>query len=96
MPDTAAPTVTLERDDQQDADRTPELPPGTQEDADDGPPPEPPLMTSNDVANHYGIQPSTVRNWVAAGRIPVHSKDTSGRNLFHPDQLPNFQVGVPV
>ncbi|MFF5029231.1 helix-turn-helix domain-containing protein [Streptomyces collinus] len=64
------------------------------EDADDGPRPEPPLMTSADVAKHYGITPSTVRNWVAAGRIPVHSKDAAGRNLFHPDQLPNFYVGV--
>ncbi|MFJ9748893.1 helix-turn-helix domain-containing protein [Streptomyces chartreusis] len=66
------------------------------EDDEDGPPPEPPLMTSVDVADHYGIKTSTVRNWVAAGRIPVHSKDASGRNLFHPNDLPNFQVGVPV
>jgi hypothetical protein len=64
------------------------------EDEQDAPPPEPPLMTSNDVARHYGITPSTVRNWVAAGRIPVHSKDASGRNLFHPEQLPKFMVGV--
>jgi hypothetical protein len=100
MPDTTEPveppTVTLERDVQQDADRTPELPPGTDQDAEDGPAPEPPLMTSNDVADHYGIKPSTVRNWVALGRIPVHSQDARGRNLFHPDQLPNFQVGVTV
>lgn len=92
------PTVTLERDERQDADETPELPPGTDqdgEDGDDGPPPEPPLMTSADVADRYGIQQSTVRNWVAAGRIPVHCKDAAGRNLFHPDQLPNFYVGVP-
>jgi hypothetical protein len=87
------PTITLERDTEQDADRTPELPPGTgqdTQDADDGERPEAPLMTSADVAEHYGIQPSTVRNWVAAGRIPVHSKDASGRNLFHPDQLPRI------
>ncbi|KUN91888.1 helix-turn-helix domain-containing protein [Streptomyces caeruleatus] len=92
------PTVTLEREEPRDADRTLELEPGTAQDAedgDDGPPPEPPLMTSADVARHYGITPSTVRNWVAAGRIPVHSKDVSGRNLFHPEQLPNFYVGVP-
>ncbi|MFJ2259496.1 helix-turn-helix domain-containing protein [Streptomyces sp. NPDC087844] len=91
------PTVTLEREDRQDADRTRELPPGTgqdDEDSEDGPPPAPPLMTSTDVADHYGIKPSTVRNWVAAGRIPVHSKDAAGRNLFHPDQLPKFQVGL--
>ncbi|MEU1008180.1 helix-turn-helix domain-containing protein [Streptomyces sp. NPDC005890] len=84
------PTVTLEREDTQDALRTLELEPGTDEDAEDGPRPEPPLMTSNDVADHYGIKPSTLRNWVAAGRIPVHSKDASGRNLFHPEQLPTF------
>jgi hypothetical protein len=92
-----APTVTLERDDQQDADGTLELEAGTHqdgEDADDGPPPEPPLMTSNDVADYYGIKPSTVRNWVALGRIPVHSKDASGHNLFHPEQLPDVYVGA--
>ncbi|MCZ0207924.1 helix-turn-helix domain-containing protein [Streptomyces sp. UMAF16] len=49
-------------------------------------------MTSADVAQHYGIKPSTVRNWVADGRIPVHSKDAAGRNLFHPDDLPNFEA----
>ncbi|GAA4999567.1 helix-turn-helix domain-containing protein [Streptomyces siamensis] len=89
------PTVTLEREDAQDAGRTPELEAGTSEDAEDGPRPEPPLMTSSDVADHYGIKPSTVRNWVAAGRIPVHSQDARGHNLFHPDQLPNVMVGVP-
>ncbi|MEV0526617.1 helix-turn-helix domain-containing protein [Streptomyces sp. NPDC050439] len=91
-----APTVTLERE-PRDADGTPELPPGTlqdAEDADDGPPPEPPLMTTKDVARHYGIEPSTVRNWVGAGRIPVHGKDARGHNLFHPSELPKFFVGV--
>jgi hypothetical protein len=98
--DTAAPAeppiVTLEREEQQDADGTPELPPGTDqdaEDADDGPPPEPPLMTSAQVAERYGIEMSTVRSWVAAGRLRVHSKDARGRNLFHLDQLPDY-VGV--
>ena len=81
------PTVTLEREDMQDGARTPELEAGTGEDADDERP-EPPLMTSNDVARHYGIDPSTVRSWVQAGRLTVHSKDARGRNLFHPDQLP--------
>lgn len=89
------PTVTLERDPQQDATGTPELPPGTgqdAEDAEDGPPPEPPLMTSAQVAAQYGIDPSTVRSWVAAGRLTVHSKDARGRNLFHPDALPERQA----
>ncbi|MET9411290.1 hypothetical protein ABZX90_36935 [Streptomyces sp. NPDC002935] len=88
------PIVTLERDEQSDADRTPELPPGTgqdTEDAEDGPPPEPPLMTSAQVAKWFDIDPSTVRNWVHVGRLVVHSKDARGRNLFHPDALPERQ-----
>ncbi|MFE2684012.1 MerR family transcriptional regulator [Streptomyces mirabilis] len=87
--------VTLERADEQDADGTPELPPGTDqdaEDAEDGPPPEPPLMTSSQVAERYGIEMSTVRSWVSAGRLTVHSKDARGRNLFHPDQLPEYEA----
>jgi hypothetical protein len=84
------PTVTLEREDTQDASRTPELPPGTGEDPDDEPRPEPPLMTSADVARHYLIEQSTVRNWVALGRLTVHSKTPSGRNLFHPSELPDY------
>ncbi|MGW3410269.1 hypothetical protein [Streptomyces sp. NPDC000888] len=93
-----APTVTLEREDRQDADRTRELPPGTgqnDEDADDGPPPEPPLMNSAQVAEKYGIAMSTVRTWVDVGRLTVHSKDTRGRNLFHPDQLPELEAVSP-
>lgn len=82
------PTVTLERADEQDADETLQLPPGTDQDAEDGPPPEPPLMTSAQVAERYGIDPSTVRNWVHVGRLTVHSKDARGRNLFHPEALP--------
>jgi hypothetical protein len=84
------PVVTLEREDAQDANGTRELEAGTGEDADDEPRPEPPLMTSADVARHYGIDPSTVRSWVHAGRLTVHSKDARGRNLFHPDQLPRI------
>ncbi|MGW2908714.1 hypothetical protein ACWC91_41020 [Streptomyces sp. NPDC001204] len=81
------PTVTLERQDAQDADRTRELEPGTGQDAEDGPDPEPPLMTSAQVAQRYGIDPSTVRSWVASGRLTVHSKDARGRNLFHPETM---------
>lgn len=88
------PTVTLEREDDQDADRTRELEPGTGEDADDGPPPEPPLMTSAQVAYYYNIEQSTVRSWVASGRLTVHSKDVRGRNLFHPEQLPDTYLAV--
>ncbi|MEU8537539.1 hypothetical protein [Streptomyces parvulus] len=65
------------------------------QDGDDGPPPEPPLMTARNVADHYGIDPSTVRSWVALGRLTVHSKDVRGHNLFHPDDLP-ARAGVPV
>ncbi|MET7914443.1 hypothetical protein ABZU45_00630 [Streptomyces avermitilis] len=87
------PTVTLEREDVQDVDETLELEAGTGQDADevdDGPPPEPPLMTSAQVAQRYGIEQSTVRTWVSLGRLTVHSKTPSGRNLFHPDQLPDW------
>lgn len=93
-----APTVTLERDTPQDATKTPELPPGTDQDAqdaqdaEDGPPPTPPLMTSAQVAEWFNIDPSTVRSWVAAGRLTVHSKDARGRNLFHEDDLPKRQA----
>jgi hypothetical protein len=89
-----SPTVTLERHEEQDDGRTPELPPGTgqdAEDAEDGPPPEPPLMTSAQVAKWFDIDPSTVRNWVHVKRLTVHSKDARGRNLFHPDALPERQ-----
>jgi hypothetical protein len=91
------PTVTLEREDARDATGTPELPPGTDQDAEDaegGPLPEAPLMLSAQVALLYGIDPSTVRSWVATGRLIVHTKDARGRNLFHPDALPDRQ-GVP-
>ncbi|MFG2855683.1 hypothetical protein ACGFZ9_34285 [Streptomyces mirabilis] len=84
------PTVTLEREDAQDARETRELEPGTGEDAEDEPRPEPPLMTSADVARHYRIEQSTVRSWVALGRLTVHSKTPAGRNLFHPSQLPDY------
>ncbi|MGW3408089.1 DUF2637 domain-containing protein [Streptomyces sp. NPDC000888] len=86
------PTVTLERDTQQDADGTPELPPGTDQDAEGGLPPEPPLMTSSQVAERYGIAMSTVRSWVDTGRLTVHSKDARNRNLFHPDALPELEA----
>ncbi|MFJ9020784.1 helix-turn-helix domain-containing protein [Streptomyces sp. NPDC102259] len=66
------------------------------EDEQDAPPPEPPLMTTADVADHYGVEPSTVRNWVAAGRLAPFKKDARGRNLFHPDQLTAPWQGVPV
>ncbi|MFF5009653.1 DUF2637 domain-containing protein [Streptomyces phaeochromogenes] len=88
------PTVTLDRLDEQDADETPVLEAGTREDAEDGPPPEPPLMTSANVAQRYGIDPSTVRSWVHAGRLTVHSKDARGRNLFHEDELPIISGSV--
>lgn len=84
-PAPAAPTT----QDAQDA-------PQDTEDAQDETPPEPPLMTSADVARHFSIEQSTVRSWVAVDRLTVHSKDARGRNLFHPDDLPPVQVGVPV
>ena len=79
---------TLDRDDEQDTDETLELPPGTGQDDQDAPPPSPVLLTSSDVATKFGVDPSTVRSWVHTGRLTVHDKDDRGRNLFHPDKLP--------
>lgn len=86
--------VTLDRLDEQDVDGTPELPPGTQQDAEDDwaeanqIPPQPPLLNSAQVAERYGIAMSTVRSWVDVGRLTVHGKGVGGRNLFHEDDLP--------
>lgn len=91
------PTVTLEREDAQDTDGTLQLEAGTDQDAqdaDDEPPPEPPLMTSAQVAERYGIAQSTVRSWVDTGRLTVHCKGTRGRNLFHEDELPVISGSV--
>ncbi len=81
------PGFTLDRVDEQDADETPELEPGMGQDTEGTPPPSPVLLTSRVVAERYAVDPSTVRSWVASGRLTVHSKDDRGRNLFHPDAL---------
>lgn len=94
------PTVTLERADEQDADETLELPPGTDQDAEDDwdeanqIPPQPPLLNSAQVAERYGIAQSTVRSWVDSGRLTVHCKGIGGRNLFHEDELPVISGSV--
>jgi hypothetical protein len=88
--------VTLEREDAQDAAGTLALEAGTGEDGEDEARPVAPLMTTNDVAQHYGVEPSTVRNWVAAGRLGVFTKDARGRNLFHAEQMNPAHVGVGV
>ena len=76
--------VTLDRVPEQDAPETPELPPGTDQDTEDAPR----LLTSKDVADRYGVDPSTVRSWVANGTLTVHRKTDRGHNLFHPNELP--------
>jgi hypothetical protein len=83
--------VALDRVDEQDAPETPELPPGTGQDTDSTMvelPSKPRLLTSSEVAQRCGVDPSTVRSWVANGRLTVHSKDDRGRNQFDPSQLP--------
>ncbi|MHB9862164.1 MerR family transcriptional regulator [Streptomyces sp. YIM S03343] len=77
-PTTAAPTG-------QDA-------PQDDEDGQDAVPPEPPLMTTSQVAFYCGVEPSTIRNWVASGRLTVHSKDNRGHNLFHPSEMPDSNL----
>jgi hypothetical protein len=82
------PAVTLDRVDEQDTRETPELPPGTGPDTEDAEPSTPALLTSKDVADLFGVDPSTVRSWVANGTLEVHDKTPRGHNLFHPDKLP--------
>lgn len=83
----AAEPVILERDEQQDGPETPALPPVPPQDTEDTPPGEPRLLTSAEVALRFNVNPSTVRSWVANGRLDVHTKDDRGHNLFHPDAL---------
>jgi hypothetical protein len=42
------------------------------------------LISSNEVAIRLGVDPSTVRNWVSRGHLPVAHKDARGRNWFDP------------
>lgn len=55
----------------------------TDEDAQD----EGGLISANEVAIRLGVKPSSVRNWVSRGQLPVARKDARGRNLFDPSQL---------
>lgn len=42
----------------------------------------PALLSSADVARAHGVQASTVRNWVAAGRLVPAKTDARGRHWF--------------
>jgi hypothetical protein len=79
--------VILERAEQQDTAETPQLPPVPPQDTEDNDTSWPVLLTSRDVAEKCGVDPSTVRSWVANGRLTVHSKDARGHNLFDPAAL---------
>lgn len=83
----AAEPVIIERTEQQDAPKAPELPPVPPQDTEDDSNGGARLLTSGEVAARYSVDPSTVRSWVANGRLTVHQKDDRGRNLFHPDAL---------
>lgn len=63
------------------------------QDADGRPAPPPVLLSSAEVARWYGVEASTVRTWVAAGRLTVHTKD-AGRNWFDRDALPDMAAEV--
>lgn len=60
----------------------------TEQDVDGRPAPPPVLLSTSEVARWYGVEPSTIRNWVALERLAVHSKDGRGRNWFDRDALP--------
>ncbi|WP_338699161.1 hypothetical protein V2W30_22560 [Streptomyces sp. Q6] len=49
------------------------------------PPPPPVLLSTAEIADRYGVDPSTIRSWVASGRLYVHTKDARGRNWFADD-----------
>lgn len=76
----------------QDGGGTGETPPEDEQHTEDAVPEEPRLLTSADVAEMFRVDKSTVRGWVASGRLTVHDKDTRGHNLFHPDALPKEAV----
>lgn len=65
-----------------------------EQDADGRPAPPPVLLSSSEVARWYGVEPSTVRNWVAIERLTVHTKDARGRNWFDRDALPDITAEV--
>lgn len=77
-------TEAPEEPQQRDTDETGETPPPSDEDTQD----EPPFLTSSEVAERYGVDPSTVRGWVAKGRLQPADRDARGRNLFDPSRLP--------
>lgn len=72
----------------QDSDGTRETPPPSDEDTQDEPQDAPAFLTSLEVAERYGVDPSTVRGWVAKGRLQPADRDARGRNLFDPSRLP--------
>ncbi|WP_425832611.1 hypothetical protein [Streptomyces fractus] len=64
------------------------------QDATDRPPSPPALLSTNEVAQWYGVDPSTVRGWTASGRLTVHTKDARQRNWYERDALPEKPVAV--
>lgn len=92
VPDTARllPLVARPKSEAEDAPDAAE----TEQDADGRPAPPPVLLSSSEVARWYGVEASTIRTWVHAGRLSVHTKDARGRNWFDRDALPNITAEV--
>lgn len=84
----SAPAASPAEEQSQDTGETGETPPEAEQHVEDAVPEEPRLLTSSDVAERYGVDPSTVRGWVAKGRLTPADRDARGRNLFDPSRLP--------
>jgi len=39
-------------------------------------------LTADDLANHHGIKPGTLRVWVTRGQVARRGRDHSGRQLY--------------
>ena len=55
------------------------------------------LLTTRQVADHFGVTPQTVAKWVAAGRLSptLRAPGVRGSMFFHPSTLTTAADGSP-